>query len=359
VSVAKRPPADTAPSTVRAPRVSELLFRARGLEKIYQLGAGLFAAAGRYVWAVNGVSFDIRRGETYGLVGESGSGKSTIARTLVQLTPHSAGTIEYWGTAADVNVDGETPWLVNRRERARLRRMRSEVKYVFQDPSSALDPRMTVERILTAGAAYAPGRTRGGALHARAVETLAAVGLRAADLDRRPSEFSGGQRQRISLARALFGSPAALICDEVVSALDVSIQGQILNLLSALKAQYNLTMIFIAHDLTVVSYMADRIGVLYGGSMMEEAPAARLVERPLHPYSRLLYASIPRLGDQAPVRVPATGVAFNPTQEPAGCPFSGRCPHVKERCRVERPSLREISPGHRVACHFVTAHGVP
>ena len=182
---------------------------------------------------------------------------------------------------------------------------------------------------------------------------MEAVGLRAEDLGRRPSEFSGGQRQRISLARALISNPSALICDEVVSALDVSIQGQILNLLIDLKKKFHLTMIFIAHDLTVVSYMADRIGVLYGGSLMEEAPTADLVEKPLHPYTQLLYRAVPRLGGELPERGSATGAPFNPTRPPVGCPFVGRCPLEQEKCRTVKPELREVRPGHRVACHFV------
>ena len=208
-------------------------------------------------------------------------------------------------------------------------------------------------RILTAGSRYGERAPDAAGLVARAREMMEAVGLRAEDLGRRPSEFSGGQRQRISLARALISSPSALICDEVVSALDVSIQGQILNLLIDLKRKFHLTMIFIAHDLTVVSYMADRIGVLYGGSLMEEAPTAALVESPLHPYTQLLYSAIPRLGGKQPGRGATGGAPYNPTRPPSGCPFVGRCPLEQEKCRAVKPELREVRPGHRVACHFV------
>ena len=327
---------------------ADTFIRVRELTKVYKLDAGLFAAASRWVWALNGVSIDFRRGETYGLVGESGSGKTTLARTLVQLFPPTSGRIEYF--------TGRGHWEITRNDRRTLRRFRSDVKYVFQDPSSALDPRMDVLRILTAGSRYgdrSPGAAR---LVVRATELMEAVGLREEDLRRRPTEFSGGQRQRISLARALFSSPRALICDEVVSALDVSIQGQILNLLIDLKRQFRLTMIFIAHDLTVVSYMADRIGVLYGGSLMEEAGTADLVDAPLHPYTQLLYRAIPQLGGKLPERGSASGVPYNPTRPPSGCPFSGRCPLEKEICRTVKPELREVKPGHRVACHFIT-HG--
>ena len=320
--------------------------RVTDLTKVYKLDAGLFAAAGRWVWALNGVSIDVQRGETYGLVGESGSGKTTLARALVQLFPHTSGRIEYFS--------GGDGWAITRRDPRSLRRFRADVKYVFQDPASALDPRMNVLRILTSGARYSDRSLDSARLVSRARETMEAVGLRAEDLGRRPSEFSDGQRQRISLARALISSPSALICDEVVSALDVSVQGQILNLLIELKRKYQLTMIFIAHDLTVVSYMADRIGVLYGGRLMEEAPTAEIVERPLHPYTQLLYRAMPRLGGKLPERGSTSGAPYNPTRPPSGCPFVGRCPLEQEKCSTVMPELREVRPGHRVACHFVT-----
>jgi oligopeptide/dipeptide ABC transporter ATP-binding protein len=329
---------------------SDALVSVRDLSKVFKLEAGIFASAGRWVWAVTGVSFDILRGETYGLVGESGSGKTTIARCIVQLVPHSAGTIRYFPAGDDRGTQG---WQITPHDSQTVKRLRSEVKYIFQDPSSSLDPRMSVFSILTVGSRYNGMELPAAQLEARARELMAAVGLREADLERRPSEFSGGQRQRISLARALFSHPKALICDEVVSALDVSIQGQILNLLVELKRQYHLSILFIAHDLTVVSYMADRIGVLYGGSLMEEAAAAELAQRPLHPYSQLLYSAVPRLGGKLPERGASAGNPFNPTRAPQGCPFVGRCPLAKEVCAREKPLLREIAPGHRVACHFV------
>jgi oligopeptide/dipeptide ABC transporter ATP-binding protein len=334
--------------------LSDPLLRIRDLTKVYKLEAGLFASASRWVWAVNGVSFDLRQGETYGLVGESGSGKTTIARCLVQLVPHTSGTIEYFPDASAREPGRTGPWEIDRRDRQVVRGFRSQVKYVFQDPSSALDPRMSVLNILTAGVRHDRRSPRTAALRARASEIMRAVGLRQEDLERRPSEFSGGQRQRISLARALFGRPRALVCDEVVSALDVSIQGQILNLLVDLKRQYSLSLLFIAHDLVVVSYMSDRVGVLYGGSLMEEAPAAELTRNPLHPYSQLLYRTVPRLGARPPERGTSTGTPFNPTRAPVGCPFAGRCPLEQEVCRRETPALREVAPGHRVACHFVS-----
>ncbi|HUX20500.1 MAG TPA: ABC transporter ATP-binding protein [Spirochaetia bacterium] len=334
------------------------ILRVREISKIFKLEAGLFAATGRHVWALNGVDLDIERGETYGIVGESGSGKTTLARTLVQLVSHSSGTIDYFpGAGASRGAENEA-WRVSRRDPIQLKDYRADVKYIFQDPSSSLDPRMSVERILTSGARYSPRFADREGLARRTREVVEAVGLRPADLDRRPSEFSGGQRQRISLARALIHDPRILICDEVVSALDVSIQGQILNLLVDLKGRFDLTLLFIAHDLTVVSYMADRVGVMYGGSLMEEAPSARLVAHPLHPYTQLLYESIPTWERALPKRIGGGGSPYVPTVEPVGCPFAGRCPRVEEVCRREKPELRELSPGHKVACHFAEARTV-
>ena len=334
------------------------LFEIRDLTKVFKLEAGLFAASGRHVWALNGVDLDIERGETYGLVGESGSGKTTLARTLVQLVSQTGGTIDYFPGAAEGGRP-DTPWRVTTKERDRLRVFRSEVKYIFQDPSSSLDPRMNVETILTIGGRYNPGLEGKRAVRDRVDEVVEAVGLRSADLDRRPSEFSGGQRQRISLARALIHRPRAMICDEVVSALDVSIQGQILNLLVDLRRRFDLTLVFIAHDLTVVSYMADRIGVMYGGRLMEEAPAKALVRRPLHPYTKLLYESIPDWNKEPAGRSTTLGRPFVATVEPRGCPFVGRCPIAEGLCRTTIPELKVVDTAHRVACHLVAEQTDP
>ncbi len=323
------------------------LLEVTNLTKSFQLHAGLFAQADQRVYALGGVDLTLRTGETYGLVGESGSGKTTLARTLVQLEAHERGTIRY------LSSDGSA-WEVRRGDRRNLERYRQEVRYVFQDPSSSLDPRMTVGDLLTIGARQ---RTRGkdrAGLVARAREGLDHVGLRASDWDRRPSEFSGGQRQRIALARALVTRPRLLICDEVVSALDVSVRGQILELLLDLKNRFGLSMVFIAHDLDVVAYMADRVGVLYGGRMMEEAPSRLLVEKPLHPYTKLLFDSAPGAG----IRSRETSAQkLTPTRALTGCPFAPRCPLVIDRCRTEIPLPRAVGPqsGRLVACHRVEA----
>lgn len=320
------------------------LLTVRGLTKSYGLQAGLFARSDRRVYALGGVDLGVKPGETYGLVGESGSGKTTLARTLVQLETHDSGSVVYQGP------EGPS-WTLDAKDRAGLESYRRNVKYVFQDPSSSLDPRMTVGDLLTVGSRHRTPRSERPALIADARSGLEAVGLRAADWHRRPSEFSGGQRQRIALARALVSRPRLLICDEVVSALDVSVRGQILELLLALKKQFSLALIFIAHDLDVVAYMADRVGVMYGGRIMEESPSLELAKRPLHPYTKLLFDSAPGAGlrSAAPMALGPT-----PTRRLEGCPFHPRCPLAVDRCRSEVPSLRPIGkPSRLVACHRV------
>jgi len=306
-----------------------------GITKTFALRAGLFASGARRVSALSGVSLQLDAGQTYGLVGESGSGKTTLARVLVQLERQDSGTITY--------ANGQ-PWRVDAADRAGLQDYRREVRYVFQDPSSSLDPRMSVGRLLTVGARHHRPRAERSELSQRAQAALEAVGLRAADWNRRPSEFSGGQRQRIALARALVTRPRLLLCDEVVSALDVSVRGQILELLLDLKSRFGLSLLFIAHDLDAVAYMSDRVGVLYRGMMMEEAPSPDIT-RPLHPYTKLLYESSPG------GRLPASAAAAAETH--AGCPFQDRCPLVHDRCRVETPALRTVAEGRKVACHAV------
>ena len=332
------------------------------LRKRFNLEAGFFARMGRYVNAVNGVSLCIGRNETYGLVGESGCGKTTTARLLVRMYEADEGEIIFRSR------DGSVENVRNLKGR-NFKHYREQVKYVFQDPARSLNPRMTVYDVLTSGARWSMKR-RGYAgnlskdpsessrqfcekiLREEAAAILEEVGLSTADMERRPTEFSGGQRQRISIARGLLMKPDLLICDEVVSALDVSIQGQILNLLLDLRSsrassQQELSFLFIAHDLKVACYFCDRIGVMYRGEIMEEAPAAEIWKHGLHPYTELLFSSAGKIPGQEPPASPAR--AAN-TPETDGCSFVSRCAYAKEICYREKPDLRTVGENHLVRC---------
>jgi peptide/nickel transport system ATP-binding protein len=300
-----------------------------------------------HVYAVDGVSLAIARGETYGLVGESGCGKSTLGRAILRLETPTAGQVLFDGKDI-APVKGEE-----------LRTLRRRFQMVFQDPMSSLDPRQSVESLLTEGM-KAHGLSRGGeADRARLRELVDAVGLPASALRRYPHEFSGGQRQRIGIARALCVEPDLIVADEPVSALDVSVQAQVLNLLERLQAELGLTYLVIAHDLAVVRHVSDRVGVMYLGGLVEEAPSQALYDEPLHPYTRALLSAIPvpdpELEDRRE-RILLTGDLPSPAAPPAGCRFHTRCPwRQPERCDTERPELRVLegaTPGHRVACHY-------
>lgn len=317
-------PADAAVSAESAATVP--LLQISNIRKRFRLEAGIFGTDRKLVHAVNGVSLTVGRGETYGLVGESGSGKSTLAKCLVNVYPYDEGEARFF--------DGSTVYSLDAESRKKNPALNFRIKYVFQDPAASLDPRMSVEEILTIGVRYAKLMSREEARR-RAVILTDAVGLPADSLLRRPADFSGGQRQRISLARALMSSPDLLICDEVVSALDVSVQGQILNLLTDLKKEFGFSMLFIAHDLGVVSYISDRIGVMYGGRLMEEAEARQLFRSPMHPYTQLLLGSVPS-ADGAFLRNPPAGEPFDAVNPPEGCPFVPRCPYADEECRRQK-----------------------
>ncbi len=313
------------------------------LEVHFPVTGRLGPPGSRMVRAVDGVSFTIRRGETLGLVGESGCGKSTLGRALLRLQAITAGRITFDG------VD------IGSLRSAALRRQRRHMQMVFQDPYSSLNPRQSVGRIV--GEPLKSHRlARGAELDRRVTELLELVGLDSAVRSRYPHEFSGGQRQRIGLARALAVRPELIVADEPVSALDVSIQAQIINLLVGLQAQLGLTYLFIAHDLAVVRHISDRVAVMYLGRLMELAPAEELYDRPLHPYTISLLSAVPVPDPEIETnraRIILAGDAPSPVNPPSGCRFHTRCPFVQpSRCRDEVPALRELVPGSLVACHW-------
>ncbi len=323
--------------------MSEYILEAKKLYKKFNLKAGLFARYGQFVYAVNGVSLAIKKNEIYGLVGESGCGKTTLARLIVRMYKHDEGGIVFNGSGDSINF--------NEKKKSISRDIRSKIKYIFQDPAKSLNPRMTVFNILTSGYKYAPSWPGKKKALIEASEIMEDLGLSPGDLKRRPADFSGGQRQRISIGRALIMKPEFLICDEVVSALDVSIQSQILKLLLEIKAKYKLSILFIAHDLTVVSYLCDRIAVMYGGRIMEEGSAKDLIKKRYHPYTRMLYSSISsKRSDSGSLK---NLTFFNPTTPLSGCPFYSRCTEKKDICKSEIPESRIIKKGHSGACHFI------
>jgi len=299
------------------------------------------------VHAVSGVSLELRRGETLGLVGESGCGKSTTGRAMMRLVEPTSGRVE---------LDGVDLTQLSPNE---LRRVRRKMQMIFQDPVSSLNPSRRVREVVREGIEiWHDDHPDEAANDAKVAEVMAAVGLDPAVGERRPHEFSGGQCQRICIARALVVDPEVLILDEPVSALDVSVQAQILNLLERLRAQFDLTMLFISHDLAVVKNVSDRVVVMYLGRVCEEAPTDELFAAPKHPYSQALLASIPGidpterwgLGDPDEL---VSGELPSPIDPPSGCRFRTRCPHATDRCATEVPELREVAVGHRVACHHV------
>jgi peptide/nickel transport system ATP-binding protein len=311
------------------------------LIKVENLVVEFPAGRGRVVHAVSDISFDVLSGETLGLVGESGCGKSTTGRAVMQLPSPTSGSVTFDGIEM-TNLGGEE-----------LRRMRTRMQMIFQDPVSSLNPRRKVKDIVAEGLSIW-GSAVGTFSADRVNETLEAVGLDPEIVsDRKPHQFSGGQCQRICIARALVLDPKVIICDEPVSALDVSVQAQILNLLEDMKARYGLTLVFIAHDLAVVKNVSDRVIVMYLGKMCEVAPPDALYEKPAHPYTKILIDSIPepdplKAGQEQAI----SGEIPSPISPPSGCRFRTRCPNVQDVCANEEPVLREIGPGHYVACHF-------
>ena len=315
------------------------------LSKSYVLRGGFFDAPRGPVQAVDRVSFSIARGQTFGLVGESGSGKTTIGRMIVRVVEPDRGEILFWDEELG-RID--LAKLSNRQ----LRPLRRKIQMVFQDPYSSLDPRMTVLRIvgepIRATGSRSPYATR-----ERVVQVLEMVGLRHEYMGRYPHAFSGGQRQRIGIARALATEPRLIIADEAVSALDVSVQAQILNLLRDLQKRLQLSYLFIAHDLGVIRYISDVIGVMYGGRLVEIADKASLYRDPKHPYTEALLSTAPRPEPlDAPIKAVARGRSSQTGTVTCGCPYFSRCSYRQDICAREIPQLHEISPSHTVACHF-------
>jgi oligopeptide/dipeptide ABC transporter ATP-binding protein len=316
------------------------LLSVRGLVKHFPVKRGLLQHTVGWVHAVDGISFDIAEGETLGLVGESGCGKSTAGKTILKLIEPTAG---------EIHVNGER---IDRLSRREMRPYRRELQVVFQDPYSSLNPRLRIGDII-AEPLKNYGVAQGRALDER-VESLALkVGLRAEALDRYPHEFSGGQRQRIGIARALALNPGLIICDEPVSALDVSVQAQVINLLGDLQQEFGLSYLFIAHDIAVVEHISHRIAVMYLGKIVEIADRAALFSRPQHPYTEALLSAVPVPDpDAAKQRIILKGDVPSPINPPSGCRFHTRCPYAFERCSVEEPEMREVLPGQFVACHL-------
>lgn len=319
---------------------STTLLEVNDLCKHYPIRKGLFSRVSGYVYAVDGISFTINEGETLGLVGESGCGKSTVGRTILKLIEPTRGEIILRGERID------------ELSRSQMRPYRKQIQAVFQDPYSSLNPRMRSADIVSEplrnyeSLSKIEGRERVAALFER-------VGLRPDQMLRFPHEFSGGQRQRLGIARALSVQPKLIMLDEPVSALDVSVQAQVINLLEELQHEFKVSYLFVAHDLAVVKHISHRVAVMYLGRIVELAPTKELFARPSHPYTEALLSAVP-VPDPKYQRkqIVLGGDVPSPINRPAGCHFHTRCPYVQERCKVEEPRLEEITPGHSVACHF-------
>jgi len=311
------------------------------LKKFFPVSAGVFSRSSNYIRAVDGIDLTVFRGETLGLVGESGCGKTTLGKIIIKLIEPTEGSVFYNGQ----NITDYSS--------RKMRKLRSDLQIVFQDPYASLNPRMRVESIVGEGLLIHKinsKKTRKEVV-ASLVET---VGLSPDSVSRYPHEFSGGQRQRIAIARALAIRPKFVVCDEPVSALDVSVQAQIINLLLSLQEEYNLTYLFISHDLRVVKHISDRVAVMYLGKIVELSNTEEIYKNPLHPYTKVLLSAVPLPDPSTKVkRIVLSGDVPNPINPPPGCSFHPRCPIAVERCKWEEPGLRDTGGGHMVSCHLV------
>ena len=325
--------------------MSENLIQIEHLKQYFP--AGGYGKKKKYIRAVDDVSFTISRGETLGLVGESGCGKTTTGRTLLRLYEPTGGRFEY---------DGEVIFDVEKKTYADMLPYRKKMQIVFQDPYASLDPRMTVGDIVGEAIDVHKMAANKQERHEIIIEMLRRVGLNSEHANRYPHEFSGGQRQRVGIARALAVRPEFIVCDEPISALDVSIQAQVINMFEDLQEQMGLTYLFIAHDLSAVKHISNRIGVMYLGKMVELADSYELITRPLHPYTRSLISAIPIADPRAAResrRIVLEGDVPSPLNPPSGCRFRTRCPYATEQCAQEVPQWREVEKGHFAACHHI------
>jgi len=320
--------------------MQQQLLEVNGLKKYFDIKGGVLGKKVGEVKAVDGISFEVKKGETLGIVGESGCGKSTTGKSILRLIEPTEGEVKFEGKDL-LSLGSED-----------MRKMRRDIQIIFQDPYASLNPRHTVEKII-GEPLLVYGMKSSKERKARVKELLEVVGLQEHHGSRYPHQFSGGQRQRIGIARALANNPKLIICDEPVSALDVSVQSQILNLMEDLQKEFDLTYIFIAHDLSVVKHISNRIGVMYLGKMVELANKDELYDDPKHPYTQALLSAIPNPDpDEAKERIILRGDVPSPSNPPKGCPFNTRCPKVMSICRESTPHFQEIDEEHYVACHL-------